>query len=74
MKRYTSKYGTVYEIAPDGTGYLLSKVHTEVRLVRRKEVKTERKQCYLRSNFEDCFRYMLQVDKFSEDFKRMSCE
>lgn len=71
MKRYKSRYGTVYEMAPNGTGYLLSKVHTEVRLVQGKEVKTERKQGYLRSSFEDGFRYMLQVDEFGEDCESM---
>ena len=64
MERYKSKMGVVYEIAPDADGYLLSVVHTNVKMVKRKEVVSERKQIYLRSGYDDCFKYMHQVDVF----------
>ncbi len=66
MKRYKAKYGTLYEIAPDrdSGGYILSVVTKITNMVKRKSVTTERKQTYLRSSREDCFNYMLQVDRF----------
>lgn len=69
MKRYKAKYGTLYEIAPDGDsgGYILSVVTKITNMVKRKSVTTERKQTYLRSSREDCFNYMLQVDRFEGD-------
>ena len=68
MQRYKSKYGTLYEIVPDGDsgGFILSVVKLETKMVKRKSVTTERKQTYLRSSREDCFNYMLQVDRFEE--------
>ena len=64
MKRYKSKYGVLYEITPDGSGYLLSKIHTGRKIEKGKEVLTERKESYLRSSFSDCFDYMKMVDVF----------
>lgn len=68
MERYKSKYGVLYEITPDGDsgGYILSVVTRITNIVKRKSVTTERKQTYLRSSREDCFNYMLQVDRFEE--------
>lgn len=68
MGRYKSKYGTLYEIVPDGDsgGFTLSVVRLETKMVKRKSVTTERKQTYLRSSREDCFNYMLQVDVFDK--------
>ena len=69
MQRYKAKYGTLYEIAPDGDsgGYILSVVTKITNMVKRKSVTTEHKQTYLRSSREDCFNYMLQVDRFEGD-------
>jgi len=64
MQRYKSKYGVVYEIMEENGSYLLSKIHTDVKMVRRKEVVTERKQHYFRSSKEDCLKYMFEVDVF----------
>jgi hypothetical protein len=69
MKRYKSKYGVVYEIAPDGEsgGYLLRKMMLVTNMIKRKSVTTEKMQTYLRSSREDCLKYMLQCDVFDAE-------
>ena len=67
MPRYKSKYGVVYEIAVNGESHLLCKIHTDVKMLRRKEVVTERKESFLRASEADCLTYLYEIDTFEEN-------
>jgi len=64
MARYRAKYGTIYDLSGSTEDALLSVVTTSTKMVRGKEVTTEKKQTYLRADKRSCFAYMLEVDEF----------
>ena len=64
MPRYKSKWGVTYSIDGTDNNSVLSVVHVETRLVRKREVTTERLQTYLRADKDSCLKYLHEIDKF----------